>query len=69
MPIYQPSPKIVSSLLRCESRSGLPVPISAVVMRILSQVEATIELTNRICDRYLPDRTGQPMKQVRTSAA
>jgi hypothetical protein len=69
MPIGQPSPKMLRTLLNSDSRSGLSIPISAILLGILSQVETTIELTNRICDRYLADRTRQGMKQVRISAA
>jgi hypothetical protein len=69
MPIYQPSPNVISRFLGGERRSGLSIPISGVVMRVLAQVESTIELTNRICDRYLAEGKHQAIKQVRTSAA
>ncbi len=69
MSMYQPSPKIVRTLLNSENRAGLSNPICGIALRILSQVESTIELTNRICDRYLADRTRQPGSSFRPSAA
>ncbi len=69
MPMYQPSPKRNRILFNAESRGGLSIPVSAIVLRILSQVDSTIELTNRICDRYLADRTRQPVSSFRPSAA
>ena len=69
MQMYQPSPKMLEALLNPEARAGLSVPISAIVLGILSQVESTIELTNRICDRYRADRTRQRIKPFRPSTA
>jgi hypothetical protein len=68
MPMYQPSPKSTTTLVNSESR-GLSTSVSAMVFRILSQVETTIELTNRICDRYLPAAKSQPMNSIRHSVA
>jgi hypothetical protein len=69
MPMYQPSPKVIRTLLNSESRGTLSMPISAIAVRILAQVESTIELTNRVCDRYLTDRARQPVNPFRPSAA
>lgn len=66
---YQPSPRATTTFVNGESRSGLSTSLSAVVFRILSQVETTIELTNRICDRYLPDPKHQAMNRIHRSVA
>ena len=50
MPIYKPSPDMMYNTVNSNS---LPLSITVLVVGVLSQVEATIELTNRICDRYL----------------
>jgi hypothetical protein len=47
---YQPSLKIVHAFLDPETRQGLPLPLVALITGALSQVETTIELTNRVCD-------------------
>lgn len=69
MQMYQPSPKIMRTLLNAENRAGVSNPISGIALRILSQVESTIELTNRVCDRYLADQTRQARNSFRPSAA
>ena len=69
MPMYTPSPKVIQTLLNSEARNGLSVPVAAIFVGILSQVETTIELTNRICDRYLRDGKRQPSGSYRPSAA
>jgi hypothetical protein len=47
---YQPSLKIVHAFLDPETRQALPLPLVALITGALSQVETTIELTNRVCD-------------------
>jgi hypothetical protein len=47
---YQPSLKIVHAFLDPETRPALPLPLVALITGALSQVETTIELTNRVCD-------------------
>ncbi len=69
MPMYQPSPKVIRTLLNSETRNGLSVPVAAIVVGILSQVETTIELTNRICDRYLLNGNRQSAGSFGHSAA
>jgi hypothetical protein len=51
MPTYQPSLKMMQALMNAETRSALSLPVAAVITGALSQVESTIELTNRVCDR------------------
>ena len=50
MPTYEPSLKIVHAVLDPETRKALPLPLVALITGALSQVETTIELTNRVCD-------------------
>ena len=50
MPTYQPSLKIVRALVDPETHKALPLPLAALITSALSQVEATIELTNRVYD-------------------
>jgi hypothetical protein len=50
MPTYEPSLKIAHAFLDPETRKALPLPLVALITGALSQVETTIELTNRVCD-------------------
>ena len=50
MPTYEPSLKIVHAFLDPETRVALSLPLAALITGALSQVETTIELTNRVCD-------------------
>jgi hypothetical protein len=50
MPRYQPSPKMVHEFLDAETRNALSLPLAALITGALSQVESTIELTNRVYD-------------------
>jgi hypothetical protein len=50
MPTYKPSLKIVHVFLDPETRIALSLPLAALITGALSQVETTIELTNRVCD-------------------
>ena len=50
MPTYEPSVKIVHAFLDTETGIALSLPLAALIMGALSQVETTIELTNRVCD-------------------
>jgi hypothetical protein len=47
---YEPSLKVVYALLNPETRKTLSLPLAALITGALSQVETTIELTNRVCD-------------------
>jgi hypothetical protein len=46
---YEPSLKVIYSFLNPETRKALSFPLTALI-GALSQVETTIELTNRVCD-------------------
>jgi hypothetical protein len=47
---HEPSLKLVRALLNPEARKALSLPLAALIVGALSQVETTIELTNRVCD-------------------
>jgi hypothetical protein len=47
---YEPSLKVVHALMHPETRKALSLPLATLIMGALSQVETTIELTNRVCD-------------------
>ncbi len=47
---YEPSLKMVQALLNPEARKALSLPLALLVTGALSQVETTIELTNRVYD-------------------
>jgi len=53
MPTYEHSVKIVHAFLDPEKCIALPIPLAAVFTGASSQVETTIELTNRVCDSVL----------------
>jgi len=45
-----PSPKIVDALLALETQQALSRPMAALIVGAVSQVEALIELADRVCD-------------------
>jgi hypothetical protein len=47
---YEPSLKVIHALLNPEMRKALSLPLTALITDVLSEVETTIELTNRVCD-------------------
>lgn len=47
---YEPSLKVVQAFLNPEARKALSLPLALLITGALSQVETTIELTNRVCD-------------------
>jgi hypothetical protein len=49
---YELSLKVVHAFLDPETPKALSVPLAALIAGALSQVEATIELTNRVFDSY-----------------
>jgi hypothetical protein len=58
---YEPSLKVIHAFLNVETRKALSLPLGALIVGALSQVETTIELTNRVCDSVFhrqdrPDR-------------
>ena len=49
---YEPSLKVIHSFLDPETPKALSLPLAVLITGALSQVETTIELTNRVCDSY-----------------
>jgi hypothetical protein len=47
---YEPSLKVVHAFLDPETTKALSLPVAALIAAALSQVDTTIELTNRVCD-------------------
>lgn len=45
-----PSPKIADALLALETQRALSLPVAALILGALSQVESLIELAARVCD-------------------
>jgi len=45
-----PSPKIVDALLALERQKTLSRPMAALILGAVSQVEALIELADRVCN-------------------
>jgi hypothetical protein len=69
MPIYEPSLRLMNTLLNAEPRNVLSCSLAALVIGALSQVEATMELTNRVCDRYVASQTRQTLGRTPSSGA
>lgn len=45
-----PSPKIAETLFALETQKALSLPVAALILGAVSQVEALIELADRVCD-------------------
>jgi hypothetical protein len=45
-----PSPKIMDALLALETQKALSLPVAALILGAVSQVETLIELADRVCD-------------------
>jgi hypothetical protein len=67
MPIHQPSLRLMNTLFIAETHSALSCLLPAMVIGALSQVEATMELTNRVCDRYIAFQTRQTFDRAPSS--
>jgi hypothetical protein len=70
MPTDDSAVKIFHALLNAETSTALSFPLAALITGALSQVETTIELTNKVCDSILhhpikaraDSATGAPLK-------
>ena len=47
---YEPTLKVIHAFLDPETPRALSIPLAALITGALSQVETTIELTNRVYD-------------------
>ena len=67
---YEPSLKVVHAFLDPETPKALSLPLAALITGALSQVESTIELTNRVCDsvsrRSIKTTTDSPVASAMT---
>ncbi|HKU28749.1 MAG TPA: hypothetical protein VJQ54_24980 [Candidatus Sulfotelmatobacter sp.] len=63
-----PSPKIAETLFALETQKALSLPLAALILGAVSQVEALIELADRVCDPVY-GKTVKTTNQVRWSNA
>ena len=54
------SPKIADALLALETQKNLSLPMAALILGAVSQVETLIELADRVCDPVFR----QPIKTI-----
>ena len=59
MPVHEPSPISINTCLSAETSKLSSCSLSELVIGALSQVQTTIELTNRVYDRYMPSQARQ----------
>lgn len=59
-----PSPKIIDTLLALETQKTMSLPVAALILGAMSQVESLIELADRVCEpvfrhgiKTMPDRS------------
>ena len=45
-----PSPTIADALLALETQKSLSLPMAALILGVVSQVEGLIDLADRVCD-------------------
>jgi hypothetical protein len=64
---YDPSLKIVHAFLDPETRKALSLPLAVLIMGALSQVETTIELTNRVFDSYFAGQSRRLTRGIGSS--
>jgi hypothetical protein len=48
--VPMPSPKLTNAFLALEAQKNLPLPMAALILGAISQVEALIEVADRVCD-------------------
>jgi hypothetical protein len=60
----EPSLTIVHAFLNPEIRKTLSLPLAALITGALSQVESTIELTNRVYDSYFTGQTSRKLTRL-----
>ena len=51
-----PSPKIVDALLAFETQQGLSLPMAALILGAVSQVESLMDLVDKVCDPVFSHR-------------
>jgi hypothetical protein len=51
---HETSLSVLTAVLNLQSRTALLMALASVVMKSSSCIETTLEVTNRVCDRYFP---------------
>jgi hypothetical protein len=51
---HETSLSALSAVLNLQSRTALLMVLASVVLKSGSCIETTLEVTNRVCDRYFP---------------
>ena len=51
-----PSPKIVDALLAFETQQALSLPMAALILGAVSQVESLMDLVDKVCDPVFSHR-------------
>lgn len=69
MPSHEPFPISINTPVDIETSKLLSCSLSALLIGALSQVATTIELTNRVYDRYMAFPTRQTRDRVLPSGA
>ena len=67
MPMHEPSLRLMNVLLNAETGNLFSCSLAALVIGALSQAEATMELTNRVCDRYIAFQSRQTLDRAPSS--
>ena len=67
MPSRDPSQRLLDTLIPTETPNVLSRSLAALVMGALSQAEATKDLTNRVCDRYIGFQARQSLNRTPSS--
>jgi hypothetical protein len=52
-----PSPKTIDALLAPKAQKTLTLPVAALILGAVSQVDSLIELADRVCDTEFRQRT------------
>ena len=58
-----PSPEIAQALLAPQAQKALSLPMAALILGALSQVETVMEIVDRVCDPYFCGGTFQAASQ------
>lgn len=64
METYKPSPQFKNSSLYPETSDALWFPFAALSTGPLLQVETIVEITNRVCERYLNIQSGRQLDRT-----
>jgi hypothetical protein len=51
---HETSLSVLTAVLNLQSRTALLMALASVMVKSSSCIETTLEVTNRVCDRYFP---------------